>query len=205
MLAVEALVVARRSRRRRHAAVAQSGRDSQDPVGAGRCVPLGFDAAVAGRSTSIACSPRSRRTRALAHDQLAQQSDRLDARRARSSRRFSIIAAGTASGSSPTTSTSVSTMATPTRVRAVVPRPRRCRTSALVSTNSFSKIVADDRLAAGLDRRAVGADAGSRQADRIQHVVLAGRSCSAPASSRSSTASRRSRTRSRAFAVPAIS
>ena len=90
-----------------------------------------------------------------------------------SRRRSSRIAAGTASGSSPTTSTSASCLRRQRAAR------RRFSTLAdaderVVSTNSFSKSWLHDGLAAGLDRRAAGADARSRQADRVQHVVLAG-------------------------------
>ena len=78
---------------------------------------------------------------ARARRQLAEQSDRLDARRRRTSARFSPTAAGTASGSSPTTSTSGSAYAdagtgpacAPSFLDFAAPDDR------VVSTNSFSK------------------------------------------------------------------
>ena len=92
--------------------------------------------------------------------------------RATSSGRSSIAAAGTASGSWPTTSTSGSTTASDAR-RAVVPRPRRPGRARRQHQQLF-QVVADDRLAPRLDRRAARADAGPGQAHRVQHVVLAG-------------------------------
>ena len=110
---------------------------------------------------------------ARAADQFAEQSDRLDDRRATSRQRCSSIAAGTASGSSPTTSTSGCTTATTRRARrrsSTSPTPRRARGQ----HQQLLEGVADDRLAARLDRRAGRADGRPRQADRVQHVVLAG-------------------------------
>ncbi len=56
---------------------------------------------------------------------------------------------------------------------ALVPRPRRARRPRDQHQQLF-QVVADDGLASGLDRRARGADAGPGQADRVQHVLLAG-------------------------------
>ena len=95
----------------------------------------------------------------------------IDARGA--AQRSSTHCGGSASGSSPTTSTSGSTS---TATRACAPsfldvaEPRCARRQ----HEQLLEGVADDRLAARLDRRARRADAGHRQADRIQHVVLAG-------------------------------
>ena len=117
--------------------------------------------------------------------------DRLDDRPATSSRRSSRIAAGTASGSSPTTSTSGFTTAAahcaPSFLDLADARRTRDQHQQLLEG------VADDRVAARLDRRADGADARARQADRIQHVVLAGVRAARGRRRRSPMARRRSR------------
>ena len=59
------------------------------------------------------------------------------------------------------------------RCRAVVPRSRR-RGRARDQHQQFLEVMADDRLAAGMDRRARRADARPRQAHRVQHVLLSG-------------------------------
>ena len=66
------------------------------------------------------------------------------------------------------------------------------------------EVVADDRLAAGLDRRAAGADARPRQADRVQHVVRAGVRAARRRRRDRATARRSSRARARGCGARAI-
>ena len=153
-----------RPRRRRDAAVAEPGRDPEDPRRDGRrACALRVRPDAAGRSTSTACSRRSRRGTRARLRQLAEQSDRLDDRRARRSTRSSRIAAGTASGSSPTMPTSGSTTAARRRQSApVVPRSRRRPTTASSAPTRSPRSWLMTGLAAGLDRRAGGARPRSR-------------------------------------------
>ena len=58
------------------------------------------------------------------------------------------------------------------QLRAVLPRSRQRHRSRGEHQQLFQG-VADDRLAAGLDHRSAGADARSRQAHRIQHLLRA--------------------------------
>ena len=119
------------------------------------------------RSTASRCSsaarldarPRSPARRAHARHarrlhQFAQQSDRLDPRRGRASARSSRTAAGTASGSSPTTPTSACTSTDAQRQRrALVSRSRRPGRSRRQHEHVL-EVLADDGMAAGLDRGA---------------------------------------------------
>ena len=128
----------------------------------------------AGRSTLDRLLARAHAGTRARDDQLAEQSDRLDARPRR--RSDAILAHCRRHGHLDRRRRRLRAAATTRRRRArraVVSRPRRSRTTAS-SAPTASQGVADDRLAAGLDRRAAGADARPRQADRIQHVVLAG-------------------------------
>ena len=163
------------------------------------CVALRF-----GRDR-LDARPRSAARRAHARHarrlhQFAEQSHRLDARRARRSARSSRIAAGTASGSSPTMRTSGSTSTgARRRVRAVVPRSRRSRRSRRQHEHVL-EVVADDRMAARLDRRAAALVPRSREAPRVQHVVRAAVRPARRASSRST----RRRAGDRAYAWAAF-
>ena len=134
------------------------------------CVPLEFTAS----RLDARCRPPARRAHAgyaRADDQLAQQSDRVDHR-----------SRGPAGDPRALPQTGHWIVADDVyerlvydgeRMRAVVPRPGRARRPR-DQHQQLLEVVADDGLAAGLDRRAGSADAGPGQADRIQHVVFAG-------------------------------
>ena len=85
--------------------------------------------------------------------QLAQQSDRLDTRPRTTNERSSIIAAGTARGSLPTMPTSGCTTRTAMAPLRLVPRSCRSGRSRCQHEHVL-EVVADDRLASRLDRRA---------------------------------------------------
>ena len=172
MLATQALVGSGRSRRRGHAAVAEPGRDSEDPRRDGRL----------------------RGARTSAREGWTLDLDRLLAALTPGTRALYI--------NSPNNPTGWTIDARrPTRdPRALPParhldRRRRCLRAPLLrrcGTNPCAvvprslraggsrhqhqhvlQVLADDRLAARLDRGAAGADAGSRQADRVQHLLRA--------------------------------
>ena len=172
MLAVRSAGVAGRPRGRRHAAVAEPGRDSEDSLGGRRLRA----AAVRRERLDARRRPAARRAdarHARADGQFAEQSDRLDDRSRGAARRSSSIAAGSASGSSPTTSTSAlyfdgDATCAPSFLD-IADRDAR-----VVSTNSFSKAWLMTGWRLGWIVAPADADAGARQADRIQHVVLAG-------------------------------
>ena len=121
-------------------------------------------------------SPAARRAdagHARGADQFAEQSDRLDDRSRAGRQRSSSIAASTASGSSPTTSTSA--CITTRRPRGLRPSflDSRSPGDRVVSTNSFSKAWLMTGWRLGWIVAPPHAAARPGQADRIQHLVLA--------------------------------
>ena len=136
------------------------------------CVPLACDAGGWTLDVDRLLAALTPGTRAR-DDQLAEQSDRLDAHARRAAGDPRRTAAATASGSSPTTCTSGSTIATtraPRRRSSTSPT----RTSASISTNSFSKSWLMTGWRLGWIVAPDGAHARPRQAHRVQHVVFAG-------------------------------